>query len=94
MELFAASTTARRHAFTIVHLLITSWTLKHTFRIFLHDLHSRQVQAAITFEQFYRPCGCLKIEGAMHAAEADEQNFDNLVSFTEKKGCLYTQPQK
>jgi hypothetical protein len=62
--------------------------------LFLHDLHSRQVQAAVTFEQFYRPCGSLKIEGAMHAAEADQQNFGNLVSFTEKKGCSYTQPQK
>ena len=43
---------------------------------------------------FIVPCGSIKIEGAMHAAEADQQNFDNLVSFTEKKGCSYMQPQK
>jgi len=43
---------------------------------------------------FIVPCGSIKIEGAMHAAEADQQNFDNLVSFTEKKGCSYVQPQK
>jgi len=39
---------------------------------------------------FVIPCGSIKIEGAMHAAEADQQNFDNLVTVLPRKKAVHT----